>query len=228
MNQMGGVCHLLGNKQRHAECMVAAQMDHRCAAGLGGRGGALARGGRGRGLGNQQRHAERLLLARDCGLAVSPAACPRAALSSACCAQEPPRGAREARNPLAPPPPPPSPAPRQAHGQGAAGSGNGLQVRCATPLSHRRAHPRTAYRAVPHCRPLPSLARSCSRATSPPPCTPPSLHPPPCIPPPHRSLWGRSAMGLQQMGAAAAVLSRGREVAREAKVGFLFRVQGSG
>jgi hypothetical protein len=31
MNQMGGVCHILGNKQRHMECVVAAQMDHRCA-----------------------------------------------------------------------------------------------------------------------------------------------------------------------------------------------------
>jgi len=29
MNHMGGVCHVLGNKQRHAECMVAAQHDHR-------------------------------------------------------------------------------------------------------------------------------------------------------------------------------------------------------
>ncbi len=29
MNHMGGVCHILGNKQRHAECMVAAQHDHR-------------------------------------------------------------------------------------------------------------------------------------------------------------------------------------------------------
>ncbi|GBF93521.1 hypothetical protein Rsub_06654 [Raphidocelis subcapitata] len=29
MNQMGAVCHLLGNKTRHAECVVAAQHDHR-------------------------------------------------------------------------------------------------------------------------------------------------------------------------------------------------------
>lgn len=29
MNHMGSVCHLLGNKERHAECCVAAQHDHR-------------------------------------------------------------------------------------------------------------------------------------------------------------------------------------------------------
>ncbi len=34
---------------------------------------------------------------------------------------------------------------------------------------------------------------------------------------PNRSLWGRSAMGLQQMGVAAAVLSRGLDVAKATK-----------
>lgn len=35
MGHMGTVSHVLGQKERHAECVVAAQHDHRCVSAVG-------------------------------------------------------------------------------------------------------------------------------------------------------------------------------------------------